>query len=132
LEAITQIHTSGGRKTAVARAFVKPGSGIITVNAKPLIGYFHRQTLIDAVMQPMQVTNTVGIYDMRITVKGGGTSGQAGAVRHAIARALLRANREEFHDGLKKANLLTRDPRVKERKKYGLKRARKAPTYRKR
>ncbi|MEI6308401.1 MAG: 30S ribosomal protein S9 [bacterium] len=132
MEGITQIHTSGSRKTAVARAFLKPGSGAIVVNTKLLSAYFHRQALIDAVMQPLIITNTTGSYDLRITVKGGGTTGQAGAIRHAIARALLRANREEFHDPLKKADLLTRDQRVKERKKYGLKRARKAPTYRKR
>jgi len=131
VEGTQQIHTSGSRKTAVARAFLKVGTGQFTVNSKPLEQYFHRQTLVDMAKQPFSVTNTVGQFDTRITVVGGGTTGQAGAIRHAIARALLRSH-PDLHDALKHADLLTRDPRVKERKKYGLKRARKAATYRKR
>ncbi len=131
MEGTQQIHTSGSRKTATARAFLKAGTGQFTVNHKPLEQYFHRQTLVDMAKQPFSVTNTAGQFDTRITVVGGGTTGQAGAIRHAIARALLRSN-QDLHDALKHANLLTRDPRVKERKKYGLKRARKAATYRKR
>lgn len=128
---LSKIHSTGGRKSALAKAFLEPGKGALLVNNKTLEGYFRRQTLVDAVMQPLVLTGTTGQYDIRIQVKGGGISGQAGAVRHAISRALMQHN-PDLHSVLKKAGLLTRDPREKERKKYGLKRARKASQYRKR
>lgn len=131
MEETARIHTSGSRKTSVARAFLKPGSGSIFVNKKPLADYFHRQTLVNMVLQPLILTDSAKRFDLSVTVRGGGIAGQAGAVRHAIARALLRSD-PDLHTALKKADLLTRDPRVKERKKYGLKRARKASQYRKR
>ncbi len=131
MEENVRIHTSGSRKTAVARAFLKPGSGLVFVNKKPLSDYFHRQTLINMVLQPLVLTDSLKHFDLNVSVRGGGVAGQAGAIRHAIARALLRSD-SELHSALKKADLLTRDPRVKERKKYGLKRARKASQYRKR
>jgi small subunit ribosomal protein S9 len=128
---LSKIHSTGGRKSALAKAFLEPGKGALLVNNKTLEEYFRRQTLVDAVMQPLVLTGTTGQYDIRIQVKGGGISGQAGAVRHAISRALMQHN-PDLHSVLKKAGLLTRDPREKERKKYGLKRARKASQYRKR
>jgi len=122
----------GRRKTSVARVRLYPGSGNVTINGKPAPQYFggrliHQQALLE----PMRITGTTERFDVVATVIGGGVSGQAGAVRHGISRALLRFD-DEMRPALKGAKLLTRDPRVKERKKVGLKRARKAPQYTKR
>jgi small subunit ribosomal protein S9 len=123
---------TGRRKTAVARVRLYPGTGIITVNGKTSPEYFGGRMLHQQnILMPLQLTNTVDRYDVIVKVIGGGVSGQAGAVRHGIARALVRSD-EELKPILKRAHLLTRDARVKERKKVGLKRARKAPQYTKR
>ena len=123
---------TGRRKTAVARVRLYPGTGIITVNGKTSPEYFGGRSLHQQnILMPLQLTNTVDRYDVIVKVVGGGVSGQAGAVRHGIARALVRSD-EELKPVLKRAHLLTRDARVKERKKVGLKRARKAPQYTKR
>ena len=122
---------TGRRKNAIARVRLVEGKGNITVNNKDLNEYFEIETLKVIVKQPLTVTNTLEKYDVIATVKGGGFSGQAGAVRHGIARALLEAN-DEFRPTLKSNGFLTRDPRMKERKKYGLKKARKAPQFSKR
>jgi small subunit ribosomal protein S9 len=108
-----------------------PGSGTIIINRKPIDDYFGLETLKLIVRQPLVLTNTLGNYDVYATVHGGGTSGQAGAIRHGISRALLRLD-AELRPILKKAGLLTRDPRMVERKKYGLKKARRAPQFSKR
>ena len=122
---------TGRRKKSVARVRVVPGTGVITVNGKTLDEYFGLETLKLIINQPFGVTATEGKFDIIATVKGGGLSGQAGAVRHGIARALLQAD-ETFRPALKKAGFLTRDPRMKERKKYGLKAARRASQFSKR
>lgn len=123
---------TGRRKTAVARVRLLPGTGQITVNNKTLNEYFGGRQLYEIVVnQPLRQTNTHGRYNVTVKVVGGGVSGQAGAVRHGIARALLQSD-ETLRAALKKAGFLTRDPRMKERKKPGLKRARKAPQYTKR
>ena len=122
---------TGRRKDAVARVRLIEGTGKITVNGKDLDEYFGLETLKVIVRQPFTVTNTLGKYDVVCTVKGGGTTGQAGAIRHGIARALNEAN-QEYIPALKQNGFLTRDPRMKERKKYGLKKARKAPQFSKR
>jgi len=109
----------GRRKEAVARVFVRPGEGKITVNGRELVEYFGRDTLVLTVREPLEVTETAGSYDVEATADGGGITGQAGAVRLGIARALIRID-ERFHSMLKARGLLTRDPRMKERKKYGL------------
>ncbi len=122
----------GRRKSAVARVRLYPGNGTITVNGKPAIEYFGGRAVYQAdLVLPMQVTGTSERFDVRAKVVGGGVSGQVGAIRHGIARALTRAD-DEFRPTLKSGKLLTRDPRAKERKKVGLKRARKAPQYTKR
>jgi small subunit ribosomal protein S9 len=121
----------GRRKTAVARAILQPGNGAITVDGMELAERFPRAAWRDMATLPLKVTNSGGAYSAIIKVHGGGTVGQAGAIRHALARALVKAD-ENLKPALRKAGLLTRDPRVKERKKYGLKRARKAPQYTKR
>ena len=123
---------TGRRKSSIARVRLTDGTGKITVNGKDLNEYFGEETLRVIVKQPLTVTNTEGKYDVVAKVVGGGFSGQAGAVRHGIARALNEANREEYRPVLKQNGLLTRDPREKERKKYGLKKARKAPQFSKR
>ena len=124
---------TGRRKSAVARVRLFPGNGEITVNGKTSREYFGGRELHQLVIQqPLQLTNTMSRFHVVVKVVGGGSSGQAGAVRHGISRALSRADEEEFRPALKKAGLLTRDARVKERKKVGLKRARKAPQYTKR
>jgi len=124
---------TGRRKSAVARVRLFPGNGEITVNGKTAREYFGGRELHQLVIrQPLQLTNTLERFNIVVKVVGGGSSGQAGAVRHGISRALSRADEEEFRPVLKKAGLLTRDARVKERKKVGLKRARKAPQYTKR
>jgi small subunit ribosomal protein S9 len=122
---------TGRRKESIARVRIMPGKGEITVNGKSLDEYFGSEILKVIVNQPFAVTNTVGKYDVVAKVVGGGYTGQAGAVRHGIARALNEAN-SEFRPALKSNGLLTRDPRMKERKKYGLKKARKAPQFSKR
>lgn len=122
---------TGRRKSSIARVYLKPGKGTITINKRDLDEYFGLETLKVVVRQPLTVTNTLDKYDVIVTVRGGGTTGQAGAIRHGIARALTHAD-EEFRPTLKKAGFLTRDPRMKERKKYGLKAARRAPQFSKR
>ena len=111
-------HAVGKRKTSIARVWVKPGSGIITVNNKALDEYITRESGVEVVKQPLEITETAGKYDIMVNVRGGGVLGQAGAIRHGISRALVNIN-PEFRTPLKKAELLTRDPRMKERKKYG-------------
>ena len=122
---------TGRRKSSVARVRLYPGSGSVTVNGRDIDDYFGLETLKLIINQPFGVTNTAGKFDVVVNVKGGGFSGQAGAVRHGIARALLLAD-ESYRSPLKKAGLLTRDPRMKERKKYGLKAARRASQFSKR
>lgn len=122
---------TGRRKSAVARVRLVPGDGFIIVNGKPPSEYFGRRDLEAVVTQPLRITDSVGRYVATVKVDGGGVAGQAGAVCHGIARALIVADLEA-RPVLKRAGLLTRDPREKERKKPGLKRARKAPQYRKR
>jgi small subunit ribosomal protein S9 len=123
---------TGRRKNAVARVRVLPGSGVITINDKELDAYFGLETLKLIVRQPLVATATEGRFDVICNVYGGGLSGQAGAIRHGIARALVVADEEAFRPTLKKAGFLTRDSRMKERKKYGLKKARKASQFSKR
>ena len=122
---------TGRRKHSVARVRMYPGTGKITINGRDIDEYFGLETLKLIVRQPMEITNTLGRFDIVCTVAGGGVSGQAGAIRHGIARALLQ-NGDEMRPILKKAGYLTRDPRTKERKKYGLKGARRAPQFSKR
>ena len=121
----------GRRKKAVARVRLIPGEGNITVNKHNLDEYFGHETLKTVVRQPLTLTETAGRFDVVVSVRGGGFTGQAGAIRHGIARALVKAD-EELKPAIKKAGFLTRDPRMKERKKYGLKKARKAPQFSKR
>ncbi|KYO63897.1 30S ribosomal protein S9 [Thermovenabulum gondwanense] len=125
------ILTTGRRKTSVARVWIKPGNGQITINKRPFEEYFTLETLRQEVLKPFAVTNTLGKFDVMAKVEGGGFTGQAGAVRHGIARALLQID-ESFKPVLRKEGLLTRDPRMVERKKYGLKKARRAPQFSKR
>ena len=123
---------TGRRKSSVARVHLFPGgTGAITINGRDIDDYFGLDTLKLIVRQPLVTTSTIGKVDIVTTVSGGGVSGQAGAIRHGIARALLLMN-EEFRPALKAAGLLTRDPRMKERKKYGLHAARRAPQFSKR
>ncbi len=121
----------GRRKTAVARVRLVAGDGKILVNKRDLDEYFGLETLKMTVRQPLELTKVGGDMDILVNVHGGGLSGQAGAIRHGISRALIKAN-PELRDSLKKAGFLTRDPRMKERKKYGLKAARRAPQFSKR
>ena len=122
---------TGSRKSSVARVRLVPGEGKIVVNGRELSEYFGLKTLELVVRQPLDTTETLGKYDVLANVVGGGISGQAGAIRHGISRALLQAD-AEYRPVLKKAGFLTRDPRMKERKKYGLKAARRAPQFSKR
>mgnify|MGYP004497437349 CR=1 FL=1 len=122
---------TGRRKNAIARVRLTEGTGKITINGKDIDEYFGMETLKVIVRQPLTVTNTLAKYDVIAKVVGGGFTGQAGAIRHGIARALNEAN-SEFRPALKSNGFLTRDPRMKERKKYGLKKARKAPQFSKR
>jgi small subunit ribosomal protein S9 len=124
-------YATGKRKTTVARVWLRPGWGKIEVNKRALDDYFPRETLRMAILQPLELTNTVGQFDVYVNVKGGGVSGQAGAIRHGISKALLSYN-EKLRDVLKKAGFITRDPRVKERKKYGQRGARARFQYSKR
>ena len=127
--AVAQYYGTGRRKTSVARVRLVPGQGNITVNKKELNEYFGRKTLELVIKQPLVLTGVTEQYDVIADVKGGGPSGQAGAIRHGISRALLEVD-GDFRQALKKAGFLTRDPREKERRKYGLKKARKAPSSR--
>ena len=122
---------TGRRKSSIARVRLVEGSGKITINGKYIDEFFGLETLKVIVRQPLTVTNTTDKYDVICSVQGGGFTGQAGAIRHGIARALNEAN-SEFRPALKSNGFLTRDPRMKERKKYGLKKARKAPQFSKR
>ena len=122
---------TGRRKSSVARVRLVEGNGKITINGKDIDEFFGLETLKVIVRQPLTVTNTTSKYDVICTVKGGGFTGQAGAIRHGVARALNEAN-QEYRPALKSNGFLTRDPRMKERKKYGLKKARKAPQFSKR
>ena len=122
---------TGRRKSAVARVYLLPGKGDILINKRGIDDYFGLDTLKLIVRQPLELTGTLGKFDIKVNVFGGGYTGQAGAIRHGISRALLKAD-DEFRQPLKKAGFLTRDPRMKERKKYGLKGARRAPQFSKR
>ena len=122
---------TGRRKTAAARVFLKPGSGEMTVNGKTIEEYFGRETSRMLVRQPLEVTDSVGRFDFKITVSGGGPSGQAGAIRHGISRALMQYD-EAFRPSLRAAGLVTRDAREVERKKVGLHKARRGTQYSKR
>ena len=122
---------TGRRKKSIARVRLYPGKGTITVNGKNIEEYLQRSDLVIVAKQPLTLTNTADKYDVVININGGGISGQAGAICHGIARALVEAN-ETYKAELKSAGFLTRDPRMKERKKYGLKKARKAPQFSKR
>ena len=123
---------TGRRKKSIARVYLVSGNGNITINKRPIDEYFGLETLKVIVRQPLVATETTDKFDVVVTVRGGGTTGQAGAIRHGIARALLQADSDEYRPVLKKAGYLTRDPRMKERKKYGLKKARRAPQFSKR
>ena len=122
---------TGRRKTSVARVYLKEGTGTMRVNDRTLEEYFGRETARMVVLQPFQVTQTTGSFDADVNVQGGGISGQAGAIRHGITRALLQVG-PDFRAPLKKAGFVTRDPRAVERKKYGRHKARKRPQYSKR
>src|SRR5512145_1408707 len=122
---------TGRRKTSTARIYLKPGKGKIVINDRTLQEYFGRETARMIVLQPFDLTQTGGVYDIDVNVVGGGNSGQAGAIRHGITRALMQVN-PDFRSPLKKAGFVTRDPRAVERKKYGRHKARKRPQYSKR
>lgn len=124
-------YATGRRKESTARVWIKPGEGKIIVNNRDFKEYFPRETIINSIIEPLNLTGTLNSYDVIATITGGGVSGQAGALRHGISRALLEVN-PEYRLVLKKEGFLTRDPRIKERKKYGLKKARKRPQYSKR
>ena len=127
----TKFYGTGRRKNAVARVWLTPGNVNFAVNKRELGEYFDKKTLEMIVRQPLELTSTLDKYDVTATVMGGGSTGQAGAVRHGIARALVQAD-PELRPALKKAGFMTRDPRMKERRKYGLKKARKASQFSKR
>ena len=129
--ATVKYYGTGRRKSSVARVYLVPGSGKITINKEDIDKYFGLETLKVVVRQPLELTGTLDKFDVLVNVKGGGYTGQAGAIRHGISRALLEVD-EEYRPALKKAGFLTRDPRMKERKKYGLKKARRAPQFSKR
>ena len=126
-----QYFGTGRRKSSVARVRLMPGEGNVLINGRTLDSYFGYETLKREVLRPLVITDTQGKYDVIVKVEGGGFTGQAGAIRHGISRALLEVD-AELRPILKKAGFLTRDPRMKERKKYGLKKARKAPQFSKR
>ncbi len=130
-KAAAQFYGTGRRKKAIARVYVTTGKGNITINGRDIDDYFGLDTLKTIVNQPLVATETVGKYDVKVNVKGGGYTGQAGAIRHGLSRALTKVD-DDFRPILKKAGFLTRDPRMKERKKYGLKGARRAPQFSKR
>ena len=122
---------TGRRKSSVARVYIMPGNGKITINKRDMDDYFGLETLKIIVKQPLELTGMTAKFDVRVSVHGGGFTGQAGAIRHGLTRALCEAD-ADFRPALKKAGYLTRDPRMKERKKYGLKGARRAPQFSKR
>lgn len=126
-----QYYGTGRRKSSVARVYLVPGNGNVIINGKDMAEYFGMKTLEMIVMQPLEATETTGRFDVRVNAKGGGSTGQAGAIRMGIARALLQAD-PDYRARLKRDGYLTRDPRMKERKKYGLKKARRAPQFSKR
>lgn len=126
-----KFYGTGRRKKSVARVYVKPGKGNITINKRNIDDYFGLETLKLVVRQPLVALDAASKYDVEVTVRGGGTTGQAGAIRHGLARALTHVD-PEYRPILKKEGYLTRDPRMKERKKYGLKAARRAPQFSKR
>ena len=130
--ATTKFYGTGRRKNSVARVYLVPGTGKITINKRDIDDYFGLETLKVVVRQPLVATDNVDKFDVLVNVKGGGFTGQAGAIRHGISRALLQVDSDAFRATLKKAGYLTRDPRMKERKKYGLKAARRAPQFSKR
>ena len=127
----TKYYGTGRRKSSVARVYLVPGTGNITINKRDMDEYFGLETLKVVVRQPLTATETADKFDVLVNVRGGGYTGQAGAIRHGIARALLNVD-ADYRPVLKKAGFLTRDPRMKERKKYGLKAARRAPQFSKR
>ncbi len=129
--ATTRYYGTGRRKNSVARVYLMPGTGKVTINKKDMEDYFGYDTLKVIARQPLVLTETAEKFDVLVNVHGGGYTGQAGAIRHGIARALCEAD-AELRPALKKAGFLTRDPRMKERKKYGLKKARRAPQFSKR
>jgi small subunit ribosomal protein S9 len=126
-----QYYGTGRRKTSTARVYLRPGAGEVLVNRKPFDTYFPNETLRMIIRQPLQLTETTTKFDLLVNVKGGGPSGQAGAIRHGITRALIEFN-ADLRPALKQAGLVTRDPRIKERKKYGQKGARKRFQFSKR
>lgn len=126
-----KFYGTGRRKSSIARVYLVAGTGKITINKRDIDEYFGLDTLKLVVRQPLALTETADKYDVLVNVRGGGFTGQAGAIRHGISRALLQAD-ADFRPALKKAGFLTRDPRMKERKKYGLKAARRAPQFSKR
>jgi len=129
--AVARYYGTGRRKSSVARVYLVPGTGKITINKRDIDEYFGLDTLKLIVRQPLELTETAAKFDVLVNVNGGGYTGQAGAIRHGISRALLVAD-ADYRTSLKKAGFLTRDPRMKERKKYGLKGARRAPQFSKR
>ena len=129
--AAVKFYGTGRRKSSIARVYLVPGTGKIVINKRDIDEYFGLETLKLIVRQPLVATETLDKYDVLVNVHGGGTTGQAGAIRHGISRALLKVD-NDFRPTLKKAGFLTRDPRMKERKKYGLKAARRAPQFSKR
>ena len=129
---MSKLYGTGRRKKSIARVYLVPGTGNITINKRSIDEYFGLETLKVTVRQPLVATETLDKFDVLVNVHGGGTTGQAGAIRHGISRALLEVDSDEYRPALKKAGFLTRDPRMKERKKYGLKAARRAPQFSKR
>jgi small subunit ribosomal protein S9 len=129
--ASAKFYGTGRRKSSIARVYVSAGTGKITINKRDIDSYFGLETLKVIVRQPLVATDTLDKYDVTVNVHGGGTTGQAGAIRHGISRALLKVD-NDFRPALKAAGFLTRDSRMKERKKYGLKAARRAPQFSKR
>lgn len=127
-----QFQGTGRRKKSVARVRLVPGTGNFSINGRTIDDYFNYETLRNEIRRPLLLTQNEGKYDVFVTVHGGGFTGQAGAIRHGVSRALLRVNSDEFRPTLKAAGFLTRDSRMKERKKYGLKAARRAPQFSKR
>ena len=129
--ATDKFYGTGRRKKSIARVYLAPGTGKITINKRDIDEYFGLETLKVIVRQPLVLTENADKFDIKVNVRGGGTTGQAGAIRHGIARALVEAD-ADYRPTLKSAGYLTRDPRMKERKKYGLKAARRAPQFSKR
>ena len=129
--ASAKYYGTGRRKSSIARVYIVPGTGNITINKRDIDSYFGLETLKLIVRQPLAATDTADKFDVLVNVHGGGTTGQAGAIRHGISRALIKAD-ADYRPVLKAAGFLTRDPRMKERKKYGLKAARRAPQFSKR